>query len=269
MDTLKSGATGPAVVGLKQALAAHGLLIGNTTAVFDSATEAAVKAFQLSAGLTPDGIVGPQTAAALGLIPPPAPSPIPAVTVAIVAQMFPGARRANIETNLPIVLNALIAEALADKSMVLMALSTIRAETASFAPIPEQVNQFNTAPGGPPFGLYDNLASLGNTQPGDGARFKGRGFVQLTGRANYTTYGPTISRDLIADPDLACDPVIAATLLAAFINAHAPAIRAALAAADLARARRLVNGGTHGLADFTAAYQIGTRLLPETLAHAV
>ena len=48
---------------------------------------------------------------------------------------------------------------------------------------------------GAPFALYDDR--LGN-QPGDGARFKGRGFVQLTGRYNYAKYGPVVGVDLTA-----------------------------------------------------------------------
>tara|TARA_R110002073_G_scaffold323254_1_gene500529 strand:+ start:125 stop:451 length:327 start_codon:yes stop_codon:yes gene_type:complete len=40
---------------------------------------------------------------------------------------------------------------------------------------------------------------LGNIKVGDGMRFKGRGLIQLTGRANYTEYGRDISQDLISD----------------------------------------------------------------------
>ena len=51
---------------------------------------------------------------------------------------------------------------------------------------------------------------LGNTQPGDGAAFIGRGYIQLTGRANYTRYGQMIGKDLINNPKLLSDPTIAA-----------------------------------------------------------
>src|ERR1700722_1230351 len=132
---------------------------------------------------------------------------------------------------------------MADKDMVLMAIGTIRAETGSFAPISEGVSHFNTAPGGPDFGLYDGRAMLGNTQPGDGARFKGRGFVQLTGRLNYTKFSPVIGLGgrLIENPELANDPQIAAQLLAEFLKDKEAQIRAALAADDLTEARKLVN----------------------------
>lgn len=50
---------------------------------------------------------------------------------------------------------------------------------------------------------------LGNTQPGDGARFHGRGYVQLTGRANYTKAKNLTKKDCLTNPDLAKDPALA------------------------------------------------------------
>jgi predicted chitinase/uncharacterized protein (DUF2345 family) len=51
---------------------------------------------------------------------------------------------------------------------------------------------------------------LGNTQPGDGGKFIGRGYIQLTGRANYAKYGQLVGKDLITNPELLSDPTIAA-----------------------------------------------------------
>lgn len=51
---------------------------------------------------------------------------------------------------------------------------------------------------------------LGNTQEGDGAKFIGRGYIQLTGRSNYTRYGGMVGQDLVANPKLLNDPTIAA-----------------------------------------------------------
>jgi len=194
-------------------------------------------------------------------------SPLPAITAGIVAKMCPGAPAANIACNLPLILEALVPLQLADKPMALMALATAHAETARFAPISEQVSPFNTAPGGPEFGLYEGRTALGNTQPGDGARFKGRGYVQLTGRANYARFGKAIGLGaaLLQNPEKANDPQIAAALLAAFLKTRETRIRAALAAGDLAAARKLVNGGTYGLDEFAAAYRTGDSLLPESL----
>lgn len=56
---------------------------------------------------------------------------------------------------------------------------------------------------------YEGRKNLGNTQPGDGPKFIGRGILQLTGRANYTDYSKKLGVDLVGNPDLACDPVIA------------------------------------------------------------
>jgi putative chitinase len=54
---------------------------------------------------------------------------------------------------------------------------------------------------------------LGNTQPGDGAKYAGRGYVQLTGRANYAKAGAKLTQPLIANPDFAMQPQIAADIL--------------------------------------------------------
>jgi predicted chitinase len=51
---------------------------------------------------------------------------------------------------------------------------------------------------------------LGNTQAGDGGKFIGRGYIQLTGRSNYAKYGAMIGQDLIANPKLLSDATIAA-----------------------------------------------------------
>jgi len=65
---------------------------------------------------------------------------------------------------------------------------------------------------------YENRASLGNTQPGDGPRFKGRGMFQLTGRANYKSYGDKLGLDLIDHPELAAEPVNSLLIACEFWN---------------------------------------------------
>jgi peptidoglycan L-alanyl-D-glutamate endopeptidase CwlK len=145
--------------------------------------------------------------------------------------------------------------------MLLIALATVRAETESFEPVSEAESHFNTSPGGLAFDLYDHRAALGNQGPPDGANFRGRGFIQLTGRANYAQFGAQIAQPLVANPALANDPAIAAALLARFLLNRQSAIRRAIAANDLAQARRLVNGGSNGLDRFSATFKLGVRLL--------
>jgi len=266
METLQLNDAGPDVSALQDRLRSLGFNPGVTDGNFGAGTAAAVIAFQHSEGLLADGIVGPRTAAALGLPnPPEIPSIIPGVTVVVVSQMFPHTLVRNIQQNLPRVLQALVAPQLTEKKMVLMALGTIRAETEGFMPISEFQSRFNTSPGGHPFDLYDSRKDLGNLGPPDGERYRGRGFIQLTGRTNYQVHGAAIGLgdQLLQNPDLANDPDIAARLLASFLKSRELQIKQALLDNDLATARKLVNGGTHGLAAFSDAYQIGDRLIPD------
>ena len=264
MDTLREGSRGDDVIALQQKLKDKGFSPGVVDGVFGPGTEAAVLAFQHSEGLLADGIVGPQTAAMLGSSAaelPPEPG-MPDITIAIASKMAPGAPLDNIKGNLPIVLQELKNFGLTAQSMVLVAIATIRVETGRFTPIDEFISRFNTSPGGHPFDLYDFRKNLGNGATGDGARYKGRGFVQLTGKANYERFGPIVGvDDLVDNPDQANDPRTAAKLLAAFLKAKEIVIKRALSAGDFATARRAVNGGTFGLDGFIDAYQTGAALL--------
>lgn len=153
---------------------------------------------------------------------------------------------------------------LTDKDMVCVALATIRAETEGFIPISEFQSPLNTTTN--PFDKYDPGTTigedLGNTQPGDGARFRGRGFVQLTGRKNYTQTGNEIHINPSASPELANDPATAGKILAQFVYDKEEAIRVALARNDLAAARKAVNGRSNGLSRFEDAYQTRQNVIP-------
>ena len=98
------------------------------------------------------------------------------------------------------------------------------------------------------FARYDGRADLGNTQPGDGARYRGRGFIQLTGRANYRDYGQALDVDLEGHPELALQAPIAAKILARYFKVRR--VDAACNARDWTLARRLVNGGLNGYPRF-------------------
>lgn len=60
---------------------------------------------------------------------------------------------------------------------------------------------------------YEGRADLGNVQPGDGKKFMGRGFVQLTGRRNYQDWSKRTGLDLIKEPQLVQEPAVAARIL--------------------------------------------------------
>lgn len=266
MTVLKRGMSGAAVKRLQKTLKEKGFDPGTIDGDFGGGTEAALMAFQLSEGLLADGIAGPRSLTALGLQKKEDvwPDVMPGVSVQAVSGMFPATPIGNIRENLPPVCAALSERGLTDQPMVLMALATIRAETESFEPVAEGRSRFNTSPRGHAFDLYDNRRDLGNQGTPDGERFRGRGYVQLTGRFNYQRYGEQLGlgKRLIDEPELASDPAIAGRLLAAFLKDKEIAIKHALLADDLRQARRLVNGGSHGLDRFTDAFRRGQQLIP-------
>lgn len=264
MGTLKQGSSGVEVAQLQARLQALGFNPGELNGDFGAGTEAAVRAYQQSEGLLVDGAAGPRTKKALGLtVEETVESVIPQVTAELVSKLFPHTPKDHIRKHLPVVLDALAAQGLVDKPMVLMALATIRAETEGFEPISEGPSKYNTSSGGGAFDLYDHRKDLGNTGPPDGERYKGRGFVQLTGRANYGKYGAVIGLgdQLVTNPELANDPRVAAQLLASFLKSKELAIKEALLDHDLLAARKLVNGGRHGLDRFTDAYTRGVQAI--------
>jgi predicted chitinase len=94
---------------------------------------------------------------------------------------------------------------------------------------------------------YENRSDLGNSRGGDGVRYKGRGYVQITGRRNYTDWSRRLGVDLVGNPQLAERPEVAAKILVGgmkdgtftgrklgdYINGSRT---------DFANARRTVNG---------------------------
>jgi putative chitinase len=95
---------------------------------------------------------------------------------------------------------------------------------------------------------YEGRSDLGNTQPGDGRRFKGRGLIQLTGRANYTEYSRAAGVDYVAKPQLlASDPFAAVDVACWFWNSRK--LNALADADDVKAVTRRINGGFNGLDD--------------------
>ena len=92
----------------------------------------------------------------------------------------------------------------------------------------------------------------GNTGAGDGYKYRGRGFTQLTGRANYAQAGQALGLDLLNNPDLAKDPEIAAKIATWYWKSRGAS--GAARAGDVTAVTRMINGGTNGLADRNAQY---------------
>lgn len=94
---------------------------------------------------------------------------------------------------------------------------------------------------------YANKMGNGPESSGDGWRYRGRGLIQLTGRANYLARGNEMGIDLIADPARASEPAIAARAALSFWKARG--CNHAADADDVQSVTRLVNGGLNGLAE--------------------
>lgn len=95
---------------------------------------------------------------------------------------------------------------------------------------------------------YEGRSDLGNTQPGDGKRFKGRGLIQLTGRANYTAYSKDSGVDYVAKPELvATDPFVGVDVACWYWNKRGISKFADLD--DVKAVTRAINGGYNGLDD--------------------
>ena len=93
---------------------------------------------------------------------------------------------------------------------------------------------------------YDDRADLGNSEPGDGYAYRGRGPLQLTGRGGYTKIGGQIGVDLVGHPDLLLTDMTLSARSAAqyWINAGA---NQWADVDNIARVTRLINGGLNGL----------------------
>jgi predicted chitinase len=167
----------------------------------------------------------------------------------------------NVTANWPLIEAALENQGIDIIPCRIAAIATVAVETGTFAPVKER--------GGPAYftKLYEGRVDLGNTERGDGVLFRGRGYIQITGRANYRNYGHAIGVDLAANPDLALDPAIAAHVLALYFRQ-----RNIFRLAELAKwesVRRRVNGGLNNWArflEYVTALSIALNTVPVSLA---
>lgn len=103
---------------------------------------------------------------------------------------------------------------------------------------------------------YEHRPDLGNNQPGDGPRFKGRGLIQLTGRTNYSAYGKAIDRDLLSDPSVvATNPDLAVDVACWYWETRK--LNPLADADDVEAVTHKVNGGLNGLEDRKAYLRRG------------
>ena len=143
-------------------------------------------------------------------------------------------------------------------------LATVKWETMNtFQPIHEMgsLSYFDKYEPGTTIG-----SGLGNTQTGDGFLYRGRGYVQITGRENYTHIGQLVGVDLVNNPDLALEPATAYKIASQgmlhgwFTGRRLSQYTLPGSAPDFINARRIINGQDHA-SDIAAIAQSFVALL--------
>ena len=99
---------------------------------------------------------------------------------------------------------------------------------------------------------YEGRRDLGNTEPGDGRCFCGRGLIQTTGRANYKAVGDALGFDLLSNPEQLAEPELATRSAAWFWKSHG--LNELADTGDQLRICRRINGGVNGLEDRMKLY---------------
>ncbi|HSE08866.1 MAG TPA: hypothetical protein VLB29_09375 [Nocardioidaceae bacterium] len=150
-----------------------------------------------------------------------------------------GAPRSDVARHWPVIDEALHEEGMTSRASEIAAVATIVTEVGTdFRPIREH--------GGRSYfkQMYEGRSDLGNTRPGDGARYHGRGYIQLTGRANYRYYGDRLGVALEKRPGLALRPKVGARVLADYFKQRG--VDQAARRGEWREVRRKVNGGLNG-----------------------
>lgn len=100
---------------------------------------------------------------------------------------------------------------------------------------------------------YEGRKDLGNTQPGDGRRFMGRGLIQITGRENYRRTGAALGIPLLDSPELLEQPEWAVVSAAWWWASHG--LNELADAGEFEQITRRINGGLNGQADRLALWE--------------
>jgi putative chitinase len=106
---------------------------------------------------------------------------------------------------------------------------------------------------------YEGRADLGNTVKGDGSKYRGRGLIQITGRANYAACGEALGLDLLSKPELLEQPQYAAMSAAWFWSTRG--LNTLADQGEFVKITRRINGGLNGLADRQALYNKALEVL--------
>ncbi len=239
-DMLRLGSRGPEVVELQRRLKAAGFDPGTPDGDFGQKTDTAVRAFQRSQGLTDDGIVGTQTWNALQA---------PTLTREQLRGIMTRLSVARADECLPCL----------DAAMREADITTPQRQAAFLAQLAHESGElrfFEELASGE---AYEGREGLGNTQKGDGPRYKGRGPIQLTGRANYRAAGRALGIDLEAEPTRAAAVDVGFRVAGWFWNTRG--LNALADAGNFREITRRINGGYNGLEHREAYYRRALDLL--------
>jgi putative chitinase len=129
------------------------------------------------------------------------------ITEQQIKQMFPNAG-SRLDPHLPFIGPALEAAAIDTPERIAAFLAQVAHESGEYRWLEEIADG----------SAYEGRVDLGNTEPGDGPRFKGHGPIQITGRANHAACGAALGIDLIANPRLICTPPYATASACWFWN---------------------------------------------------
>ena len=174
----------------------------------------------------------PPAAAALAV-------PVGGITVAELHQIMPNLSAEKAAEYVPL-LNAALAEGQINTSLRRAAF------LAQLAHESGELRYFEEFADG---SAYEGRADLGNTHPGDGRRFKGRGPIQLTGRSNYARAGEALGLDLVGNPELAARPDVGFRVAQWYWTTHNLNALADGGPRNFDAITRAINGGLNGKAD--------------------
>lgn len=246
--TLREGSRGTQVVELQHKLAAAGFSPGAADGIFGVATKNAVLAFQGSRGLERDGIVGPITWRALdaGSSKPPPSGGISLQQLCAIMTNLSDARARECIGHL----NSAMSEA---------QINNWRRHAAFLAQIAHESGELKYFEELASGDAYEGRQDLGNTQPGDGRRYKGRGPIQLTGRNNYRDAGKALHIDLEGHPQRAGDLDVGFRIAGWFWTRRG--LNALADAGEFREITRRINGGYTGIEARIRYYERAKRLL--------